>query len=261
MTGSLEGARVVVTRSRDDAGVMVRSLGELGATVIALPAIEIVFPSEHLVAARDVMSKLAAGGFEWLLLSSRAGVAALHAALSRNDIQDDVLATVRVGAVGKATAEGLREIFERDADVVPERFTGADLARALGAGTGAVLLVRPERAPRVIADDLGRSGWDVREVALYRTERGSPPAAAIEAVRRGDFDAVTFTSGSTVRFFTEILGPPSSLGLDKPDPPHVVVIGPSTADVARDLGFHVDRIAAPHTTEGVVEAVAATVGR
>jgi uroporphyrinogen III methyltransferase/synthase len=84
-------------------------------------------------------------------------------------------------------------------------------------------------------------------VEAYRTERMRPSGEALAAVRSAQ--VVTFTSSSTVRGFLEVV--------DRGDvPPVVACIGPVTADTARSLGLQVDVVAATHTVEGLVDALA-----
>ena len=252
---SLAGTSVVVTRSSEDADSLGRALEDLGAEVIRLPTIAIEFPDELMSAAGDVVLEVTSGDYEWIVFSSAAGVRAFARLMQQGD-HVDVFGRVHVAAVGDATVAAFRDLMGREVDLVPETFTGHDLAEALGRGEGRVLLPRPETAPRSIVDDLSAAGWQPREVPLYRTVKGDPPADAVEAVRAGNFDVVTFTSGSTVRFFVDIVG-----RVFRDDAHQVVVIGPSTEAVARGLGFRVDAVADPHTTEGVVSVVSRLVGR
>lgn len=259
---ALPGTRVVVTRSSEDADSLGRKLEELGAEVIRLPTISIEFPNELLVGAEGIVADLRDGRFAWLIFSSSAGVRAFMNLLSHHGIaSDQALGNVRIAAVGSATVVAVEEVMGRAVDAVPDEFTGGEVARLLGAGDGLVLLPRPEDAPRSIVEQLQATGWRAVELPLYRTVRGSPRPAAVERVRNGDFDVVTLTSGSTVRFFVELVGTPGELGLSKERGPRVVVIGPSTEVVARRLGFWIDAVADPHTTDGVVSAVVSVVGR
>ena len=60
-----------------------------------------------------------------------------------------------------------------------------------------------------------------------------PPAPTREAIKTGKFDAVVFTSSSTVRNLVGIAG--------KPHPSTVIaVIGPATAKTAEEHGLRVD---------------------
>ncbi len=77
-------------------------------------------------------------------------------------------------------------------------------------------------------------GWEVDDVTAYRTVRAAPPAAPIrEAIKGGGYDAVLFTSSSTVRNLVGIAG--------KPHPSTVIAcIGPATAKTAEEHGLRVD---------------------
>ena len=252
---SLRGVRVVVTRSAGDSDTLASLLEAKGAEAIRLPTIAIEFPDELLEATTAVAEALQSGDYDWVVFSSRPGVTALNHVLERRGIDLDVFESVKVAAVGSATCAAFEDAAGRPPDLVPPRFTGADLAASLGSGRGRVLLPRPLDAHHSIIEELSARGWDPEEVPLYRTTRGDPPSELVDRVRTGDFDVLTFTSGSTVRFFVEIVG-------DIAQEPHrVVVIGPSTQAVARELGFHVDAVAEPHTTKGLVSAVERVVGR
>ena len=252
---TLEGTRVVVTRSSDDSDPLAQALEELGANVLRLPTIAIEIPDELIAAAAPLPEELLAVEYEWIVFSSRPGVQAFARLIQSGD-HVDVFGRVHVAAVGTATVDAFEQLMGRAVDLVPKRFTGRDVADAIGTGEGRVLLIRPEDAPRSIVEELRGRGWDTTEVPLYRTVRGDPSPEAVEQVKGGGFDIVTFTSGSTVRFFTEIVG-----DLSFAEHHRVVVIGPSTEGVARELGIRVDSVADPHTTQGVVDAVARLVGR
>ena len=97
---------------------------------------------------------------------------------------------------------------------------------------------------------LQEMGWEVDDVTAYRTVRAAPPAASIrEAIKTGKFDAVVFTSSSTVRNLVGIAG--------KPHPTTVVAcIGPATAKVAEEHGLRVDVLAPEASAASLVDALA-----
>ena len=71
-------------------------------------------------------------------------------------------------------------------------------------------------------------------MTAYRTVRAAPPPAAVrEAIKTGGFDAVLFTSASTVRNLIGIAGKPHGRTV-------VGVLGPKTAETAREFGLRVD---------------------
>ncbi|HET7482626.1 MAG TPA: uroporphyrinogen-III synthase [Actinomycetota bacterium] len=246
--------RVVVTRSSDDAEPLLAALREAGMIPVHLPVIATAAADPTPDVDRTI-SSLAAGAYSWIVFSSANGVKWFGAALERSGVS--IPDGTKVAAVGTATAASLTQRGIRVA-LVPDVHTGTDLAHALGPGAGRVLLPRPEQAPDAVLEALAVQGWVPDEVVVYRTVAGAPDPAAVEQVRHGAFDVLTFTSGSTVRFFAELVARPEALELGDRK---VVCIGPSTAEVARGAGFPVDAIARPHTVGGLVEAIATVVGR
>ena len=93
-------------------------------------------------------------------------------------------------------------------------------------------------------------GWEVDDVTAYRTVRAAPPAAPVrEAIKGGQFDAVVFTSSSTVRNLVGIAG--------KPHPrPSIACIGPATAKTAEEHGLRVDVLAPEASADALVDALA-----
>ena len=88
-------------------------------------------------------------------------------------------------------------------------------------------------------------------LGVYRTVVSTPDPDALDRVRRGDVDALTFTSSSTVTNFLAVVG-------DVPDPqPLVVSIGPVTSKTAAERGLRVDAEAEEHTIDGLVAALVA----
>lgn len=249
----LFGRRIVVTRARGDSSRLGELLAAQGADVLYLPTIEITDPPtwDALdVAIKDVPE----GNYGWIVFSSPHGVDKFferlrRAALDARDVR------AKVAAVGPATATALahRGI---DADLIPPTYTGEALASALGPGPGSVLLPRPVDAPHTIVDLLERAGWTVHAVPAYETIPAALDDQVARDVRTGAFDAITFTSASSVANFAAAIGDVSAIAGAK-----VACIGPSTATAATELGMRVDAVAAEQTLDGLVRAVINCVGR
>jgi uroporphyrinogen III methyltransferase/synthase len=113
-----------------------------------------------------------------------------------------------------------------------------------------VFLPRADIATETLVAGLQEMGWEVDDVTAYRTVRAAPPAASIrEAIKSGKFDAVVFTSSSTVRNLVGIAG--------KPHPSTVVAcIGPATAKIAEEHGLRVDVLAPEASASSLVDALA-----
>lgn len=239
--GPLVGKVVLVTRPRDQSGVLVRELERRGATPIVAPTIEIVpIRSAELTSA---MRDLAAGAFAWITLTSRTTVDILASELEPEEVR------ARVAVVGEGTAAEFRRWAGREPDLVPKTFTTAALVHAFPRGRGRVLCARADIASAGFEEALAAKGWTPIRVDAYRTKMPEwLPIGAREALARGTVDVITFTSASSVRGFAGAVS-------DVRGDPKIVCIGPVTAREARALGLDVAAVAEPHTVEGLMDAV------
>jgi uroporphyrinogen III methyltransferase/synthase len=114
-----------------------------------------------------------------------------------------------------------------------------------------VLLPRADIATETLAAGLRQLGWEIDDVTAYRTVRAAPPAADIrDAIKSGGFQAVCFTSSSTVRNLVGIAGKPHARTV-------VACIGPQTAATAREFGLRVDVEPETASVPALVDALAA----
>ena len=242
MKRTLAGRTIVVTRPAEQARPLVRELERRGARVLVAPTIRIA-PARS-AALTAALKALAAGSFDWITLTSRATVDVLRDRLaSPRDVR------AKVAVIGDGTAEAFRRWARRTPDLEPATFTTAALARAFSRGTGRVLCARADIAPAGLEAALSAKGWEPERVDAYRTVFArSLPREARDALLRGDVDAVTFTSASTVRGFVNALG--ASRGVAR-----IICIGPVTAAAARAAGLRPNTVARPHTLDGLVDAV------
>ena len=239
----LFGRSVVVTRAREQVSGLRQRLEGLGAEVLELPAIAIE-PVDFELPPLD--------RYAWLVFTSANGVTAfLERGLSPAGLDARALAGVRIAAIGPGTAAALAENGLR-ADLVPERFVAESLLDAFpapGRDGERVLLARAERARDVLPAGLAERGYEVDVLGVYRTVAAPADPAVVDRVRRGDVDAITFTSSSTVTNLCDLLG-------DVPEPqPLVASIGPVTSTTAKERGLRVDVEATEHTIDGLVEAL------
>lgn len=246
ITGSratLDGKVVLVTRSADRAGELSDRLRERGAEVIEAPTIRIE-PADR-EALEAALREGGRGGFDWVVYTSAAGVAAwIEGARA---IGASHPPTVKLAAVGEGTAAALEDVGIR-VDLVPKRFTTQALADEFPEGRGRVLLARADIASTNLDDALRRKGWETVRVDAYRVRPAYHlPEEARRALTDGRVDAITFTSASTVQGFVRLAGVVRG--------PAIVCIGPVTAEAARDAEFVVHAVAEPHTIEGLVHAV------
>jgi uroporphyrinogen III methyltransferase/synthase len=246
----LHGQVVAVTRARAQASGLARRLTDLGAEVLEAPAIRI----EPRLGDADVTEAVSRiRDFALVCLTSPNGVRLLFDALAAAGYDARVLAGATVAAIGPGTASELRGAGIVP-DVVPPRSIAESLVEALDdvpVEGRAVLVARAAEARDVLPGALRDRGARVSDVALYDTVAEPLGDDAREALERATY--FTFTSSSTVRFFTESGG-------RVPDGARVVSIGPVTSETARELGLRVDVEAERHDIDGLVEALVADAG-
>jgi uroporphyrinogen-III synthase len=254
MTGTrpLAGKRILITRARHQAGRLAEALEAQGADVVRLPTIEII-PPETYADLDSVLERI--GGFNWLIVTSANGVAALDGRLQFLKIPLGSLQHLQVAAIGQATATTLDRIGLK-VSAMPEEYVAEAVVAMLKEQVCGkhVLLVRPAVARDVIPDQLRQCGADIEVVAAYRTVI---PDDSIELAREvlGDGkplpDAVTFTSSSTVDNFFALL---TASKLELPTRLRAVSIGPITTQTLRRHDWNPAMEASPYDIPGIVNA-------
>jgi uroporphyrinogen III methyltransferase / synthase len=243
----LAGVTVLVPRAREQAGVFSRLLRERGAEPLEVPTIAIR-PLESTADLDQAVGRLAAGAYDWVVLTSVNGVASVRARAEALGHGAAALSRARVAVIGPATEAALRALGVR-ADLVPSSATSAALGEAFPPGSGRVLLARADIATPELGRVLRAKGYRADDVAAYRTV---PLRRLDEDARQrldgGEVDWVAFTASSTVQGFARAYGAP-------PPRVRVAAIGPVTAAAARSAGMRVDATAREHTIPGLVAAI------
>jgi len=245
----LFGKRIVVTRTRAQAGVLTEQLRGLGADVIELPTIRIEPPTDVRAFAELVQD---AHAYDWIVFTSPNGVNAFFDLFYK--LYDDAreIGGAKIAAIGPATAQRIKD-FRIHVDLQPEEFVAESLVREFRREGGIenlrVLVARAEQARDLLPRELTALGAIVDEGFAYRTvpETRDDTGARRRLLEEGA-DLITFTSSSTVENFL-------ALGLPWPAKMRVASIGPITSKTARDRGLKVSIEARRHDIPGLVEAI------
>jgi uroporphyrinogen III methyltransferase / synthase len=244
-----------VPRTKEQAGVLSQRLRVHGAVAEEVPTISVEPPRTPHQMDRSVQG-LVSGRYLWVAFTSVNAVRAIREKFEEYGLDARAFAGVKVAAVGDATALALRE-FGIMPDLVP---AGEQSAEGLADEWPAyddvldpinrVLLPRADIATEGLVARLTELGWEAEDVTAYRTVRAAPPPAPIrEAIKGGGFDAVLFTSSSTVRNLIGIAGKPHTVTV-------IAVIGPQTAKTAAEFGLRVDVTAPKPSMAALVDAMA-----
>jgi uroporphyrinogen-III synthase len=226
--------------------------------VVEIPAIEIVPPKSYALLDRAIgnLSK-----YEWLIVTSANGVAALASRMKELTIVAGAFSGLKIAAVGAATARALREMGLEVA-VTPAEYVAESLVEALGDQVRGqrVLLARAAVARDVIPDALRARGAAVEVVDAYQTVIPTESVTKIRTIFKLSVripDAATFTSSSTVTNFLNLL---REAGIEAPTAMRAVSIGPITSRTLRENGWEPAAEAEPHDLGGLLEAVVRAVG-
>ena len=238
-----------MTRPRELSRELVCALRELGAVVVAAPAIRIR-PPENFAALDAEIRRLES--YDWLILTSVNG--AKYFFQRAKKIAPRQPAALKVAAVGPSTARAVRAKGYR-VGLVPADFRAEGLLAKLRVSRGLrILLPRAEKARAMLPRSLRRRGASVKVVTAYRTvfERAGWRRLS-RRLLDGKIDAISFASGSTVDAFFAYFGAASGRRILTRARP--VSIGPVTTAALKRHG--VARAAQAHTqtTRGLVRAM------
>jgi uroporphyrinogen III methyltransferase/synthase len=254
-TKPLFGWRILVPRTKDQAGPLMDRLRRYGAMPEEVPTIS-VEPPRNPQQMDKAIRGLVEGRYEWVAFTSVNAVKAVREKFDEYGLDARAFSGLKIAAVGDKTAEAIGAWGIRP-DLVP---SGEQSAAGLVEDwppydelldpINRVFLPRADIATETLVAGLTDLGWEVDDVTAYRTVRAAPPPAPTrEAIKSGKFDAVVFTSSSTVRNLVGIAGKPHASTV-------IAVIGPATLKTAEEHGLRVDAMAESPSVEELADALA-----
>ena len=256
-TKPLFGWRVLIPRTKEQAGEVTAQLAPYGAVGEEVPTISVEPPRTPQQMEKAIQG-IVDGAYSWVVFTSANAVRAVRERLEARGLDARHLAGVKLAAVGDKTAAAVRAMGA-EPDLVPagEQSSAGLVAewhafdRDIDGANNRVFLPRADIATETLVEGLTELGWAPDDITAYRTVRASPPPAPIrEAIKTGGFDAVLFTSSSTVRNLVGIAGKPHATTV-------VACIGPATAKSAEEHGLRVDVLASQPSIETLVDELAA----
>lgn len=254
-TKPLFGWRVLVPRTKEQSASLSKRLRHYGGVPEEVPTISVEPPRNPQQMDKAVRG-LVEGRYEWIAFTSVNAVKAVREKFEDYGLDARAFSGLKIAAVGDKTAQAIAAWGLR-ADLVP---SGEQSAAGLLEDwpeydeqldpINRVFLPRADIATENLVAGLIDLGWECDDVTAYRTVRAAPPPAPTrDAIKTGKFDAVVFTSSSTVRNLVGIAG--------KPHPSTVIaVIGPATAKTAEEHGLRVDVMSPKPDVDVLVEALA-----
>lgn len=257
---SLYGWRVLVPRAKEQAASMSAQLSAHGAIPQSVPTISVEPPRNPAQMDRTIKG-IIEGRYQWVVFTSVNAVTAVWNKITGLGLDSRAFAGVHLAAVGTKTAQSLRNLgLTPELLPPPTRQNAAGLVEVFPDyvedldPVGRVLLPRADIATDVLVDGLRELEWEVDDIVAYRTVRAAPPPSEVrDAIKSGGFDAVCFTSSSTVKNLVGIAGKPHQRTV-------IAAIGPMTAATAEEMGLRVDVMPevadVPHLVDALADHVA-----
>ncbi len=250
----LVGWRVLIPRTQDNTAEMIQVLKAHGAVPSEVATISVEPPRTPQQMDRAV-NGLVSGRYAWVGFTSLNAVRAIREKLEEYGLDARSFSGLKVAAVGASTIAALIE-FGVKPDLVPpgDQNTTALMEEwppydSLTDPINRIFLPRADISTDTLVAGLTELGWEVEDITAFRTVRAAPPPAQTrEAIKTGGFDAVLFTSSSTVRNLVGIAGKPHATTV-------VACIGPQTAKTAAEHGLRVDVLAEVNTPLALVDAL------
>ena len=246
----LFGKKIVITRSREQAGDLTQQLNELGAVTIECPTVDLLPPRSWIQLDR-ALKKLPE--YHWIIFSSVNGVRYFFDRLWNQKKDLRVLGHLKIAAIGPATAEALRgqgivvDLMARDfrAEGLLAAFRKKKMKGLK------VLLSRAQEGRDLLVTGLRKLGATVDDVACYRSIPFRKSAGLLrEAMQAGTIDLLTFTSSAIAENFFKLVKPNQVKGIN------IASIGPITSTTLRKLGLKVSIEPKQSTIPALVEAIA-----
>ena len=232
---ALFGRRVLITRSREQAGSLQLLLEAEAAEVSVMPLLDIQ-PPEDWAELDQSIAELER--FHWLVFASPNSVDFFFRRLRRLNRDSRALGSASVAAVGLSTAAHLRD-QGIEPDLIPARHSQDGLVEAFSSvpvEDCRVLMPGSSIGRALLATELERRGARVRRVTAYRNRPPDPgevdlPAALVE----GNLDLIVFVSPSSVHNFGKVLGAERTRSILAENT--IASIGPTTTRAILDLGL------------------------
>jgi len=250
----LFGRRILVTRTREQAGDLRRKLELLGAEAVELPLVEIR-PAADPETTLEIFAEL--GHYDWLVFTSANGVRHFFDLFLKGFRDLRALGVMRIACVGEGTARLVRALH-LEVELCPEGGTADELAEAMIASgsldSAKVLVITGNLNRDTLVKKLQTARAIVDTFQVYENVRTDlAGSAAADDFRQFGADAVLFASSSAVQAFA------AQAGLLQPSAGVKRLlagsIGPRTTEAMRKAGIPVAFEAKESTIDALVDAL------
>lgn len=248
MKKNLSGKKVVVTRAEKQAKSLIDGIERAGGEALSLPLIQFAAMQNQseLLTAFENLEK-----YDWLVFTSANAVDFFFDAAEATGVKFYFYPDLKIATVGEKTKLQLEQRGYRT-NFVPIQFTAEVLAENMDEKIRGkqILIPRSAKASDEYLEVFLKRGALPHAISVYQNQAVSYSSQEIKTFFDQDPDYLTFTSGSTVKAFHQLVREANLKTAAK-----WVCIGPATAKVAQNSGYDVAAVAEPHTVEGIISAL------
>lgn len=244
MKSLLNDIKILIPRPIEQSNDFVDKLVKLGAVPVVFPLIEVKPVNSDLLKTTYSNEK-----FDWLIFTSSVAVKSFFDVISPKKVSS------KIAAVGTQTKANLESLGLK-VDFIPSAATAQKLAKEIPVQSNEkVLIPRSRIAKDTIVEILGAKNKNIIAITAYDNTPVDYSKEQIEEVLNTPIDVITFTSGSTVDSFMDLIRKYKiKLGNIKK-----VSIGPSTTSAAEKRHMTIDSTAEIHNIDGLIEAIISVV--
>lgn len=249
---SLNGQRILITRSADDMAATVEKVRQRGGIPVPCPVIEII-PPDDVRPLDDAITTL--NTFHWILFTSANSVRFFFQRFEALAIDPEIFKQLKIAAIGPSTAKELSN-FNQTAQFMADKATGSsfveEFVNRFPIASQKFLFPCSDIAHKTVPGLIRKHGGEIIEAVAYCNKPIEElPAGVIEKIKKETIDWAFFTSPSTVNNFYVCL----ERYPDIPQTFHIASIGPTTTSALMNLGKTPNVEADPHTLDGLLDAI------
>lgn len=240
MKQPLSRVKVLIPRPIEQSNEFAEKLEKLGAIPVVFPLIEV-----NPINKAQLLETYSKNNFDWLIFTSGVAVKCFFDVINPKDVKS------KIAAVGSQTKKTI-EKYNLKVNFIPSGATAQKLAKEIPVSPSeSVFIPQSKIANNTIIEILGKKNKNIKTLATYDNSPVEYTKEQIEEVLKTPINVITFTSGSTVNSFMDLIKKHKI----KLDAVHTVSIGPSTTAEAQKRYLEIDATAQDHSIDGIIEEI------
>ncbi len=248
MNRPLQNRKIVLTRSKDQSSENIKQLTDLGAEVISLPTIKVIFENV------DTSQIGSLNQYDYIIFTSSNAVESFTYFIQSNKINFS-FNSVKIAVTGSKTKERCIELGIK-VDLLPDDFSASGVISTLSAhdlDKKKILIPASKIARDELRIGLTKLGAIVKQIPFYNVVKTKHAEVIdkLEKLKKEKIDLYIFTSPSTFENFIELAEIENVKEFFAGS--IIAAIGPTTARALTNTGLKVDLVPEQYTMDSLVK--------